>query len=228
MNRRKTSINYLFILSVLLCTACTKSNMTLDKWVAEDHSKAVSLELKQDIIEIISPDGLTLWYDQYLEGSYKISYDIMMVMEGGKYDRLSDMNCFWAAKDPKFPQNIYERAEWRDGVFKNYNTLELFYVGYGGNYNTTTRFREYYGGDFSMDSPKVKPLVKEYNDTENLLKPNKWYRVELVVKGGITTYSINGKQLFERTLDHNNGEGYFGLRLLENHILFTNFEVEQL
>ena len=26
-----------------------------------------------------------------------------MVMQGGKYDRLSDLNCFWAANDPKYP-----------------------------------------------------------------------------------------------------------------------------
>ena len=35
---------------------------------------------------------------------------------------------------------------WRNGEFKNYNTLDLYYVGYGGNDNGTTRFREYHGG----------------------------------------------------------------------------------
>lgn len=55
-----------------------------------------------------------------------------MVMQGGKYDRLSDLNCFWAANDPKYPDDLFARSQWRDGIFKNYNTLNLFYVGYGG------------------------------------------------------------------------------------------------
>ena len=53
-----------------------------------------------------------------------------MVMQGGKYDRLSDLNCFWAANDPKYPDDLFARSQWRDGIFKNYNTLNLFYVGY--------------------------------------------------------------------------------------------------
>ena len=31
----------------------------------------------------------------------------------------------------KNPDNLFARSEWRNGVFKNYNTLDLFYVGYG-------------------------------------------------------------------------------------------------
>ena len=94
-----------------------------------------------------------------------------MVMKGGKYDRLSDLNCFWAANDPKNPDNLFARSEWRNGVFKNYNTLDLFYVGYGGNDNSTTRFRRYNGKYYGVADDKVKPLLREYTDTSHLLIP---------------------------------------------------------
>ena len=69
-----------------------------------------------------------------------------MVVENGSYDRLSDLNCFWGADDPRHPDDFFARSAWRNGEFKNYNTLDLYYVGYGGNDNGTTRFREYRGG----------------------------------------------------------------------------------
>lgn len=97
--------------------------------------------IREDTLELIVPEGLTLWYKDRLTGDYEISYHICMVMNGGKHDRLSDMNCFWAANDPKHPGKLLVRSTWRNGVFRNYNTLNLFYVGYGGNDNTTTRFR---------------------------------------------------------------------------------------
>ena len=48
-----------------------------------------------------------MWYRQRLAGDYEISYRICMVMQGGKYDRLSDLNCFWAANDPKYPDDLF-------------------------------------------------------------------------------------------------------------------------
>lgn len=112
----------------------------LENWIGEDSSGKFKMTKVDDCLDIVSPDGLTLWYDECLTGNYEISYRIKVVMEGGKYDRLSDMNCFWGAKDLKYPDNIYARKDWRAGIFKNYNTLNLFYVGYGGNENKTTRF----------------------------------------------------------------------------------------
>ena len=89
--------------------------------------------IREDTLELIVPEGLTLWYKDRLTGDYEISYYICTVMNGGEHDRLSDMNCFWAANDPKHPGELFARATWRNGVFRNYNTLNLFYVGYGGN-----------------------------------------------------------------------------------------------
>lgn len=145
--------------------------------------------------------------------------------KGGRHDRLSDLNCFWAANDPKHPDDLFARSQWRNGVFKNYNTLNLFYVGYGGNDNSTTRFRRYRGEYYGIADDKVKPLLKEYTDTPHLLVPNKWYEIRIRVEKGMTTYAVNGEELFRYTLTGNEGDGHFGLRLLQNHVLFTGFKV---
>ncbi|WP_333697108.1 DUF6250 domain-containing protein [Bacteroides congonensis] len=195
------------------------------QWKIEDESHALRIIERADTLELIVPGGLTLWYQQRLTGDYEINYRICMVMKGGKYDRLSDLNCFWAANDPKHPDNLFARSGWRNGVFKNYNTLNLFYVGYGGNDNSTTRFRRYRGEYYGVADDKVKPLLSEYTDAPHLLAPNQWYQIRIRVKEGVTTYSINGEELFRYSITDGTGDGHFGLRLLQNHVLFTGFKV---
>lgn len=194
------------------------------QWKIEDASHALQVTERTDTLELIVPDGLTMWYRQRLTDAYEISYRIFMVVQGGKYDRLSDLNCFWAANDPKNPNDLFARSQWRDGIFKNYNTLNLFYVGYGGNDNSTTRFRRYRGEYDGVADDKVKPLLKEYTDAPHLLVPNQWYEIRIRVEKGVTTYSVNGEELFRYVLADGEGDGHFGLRLLQNHILFTDFK----
>ena len=183
---RRTLIRYsVLLIGSCLLVACfssnKKSNPILEKWVAEDESAAMQLSLISDTMELVVPAGLTLWYNEFLTGDYEISYQVAMLMEGGEFDRLSDLNCFWAANDPLHPDHIFARSEWRNGVFKNYNTLNLFYVGYGGNENTTTRFRRYYAEYNGVDDARVKPLIAEYTDPEHLLVPGKWYHIVIRV-----------------------------------------------
>lgn len=196
-----------------------------EQWKIEDESRALQVIERADTLELITPGGLTMWYRQRLTGDYEISYRACMVMEGGKYDRLSDLNCFWAANDPEHPDNLFARSRWRNGVFKNYNTLNLFYVGYGGNDNTTTRFRRYRGEYYGIEDGKVKPLLREYTDAPHLLVPNRWYHIRIRVEKGATTYSVDGEELFRYAIPAGGGgDGHFGLRLLQNHILFTDFK----
>lgn len=217
---------------VWLISACSSSNKCQDpffeKWVIEDQSGAMELSQVSDTLDIVVPAGLTLWYDELLTGTYQISYHMAMLMQGGEYDRLSDLNCFWAAKDPLHPDQIFACSQWRNGVFQNYNTLNLFYVGYGGNENTTTRFRRYYAEYYGVDDARVKPLIAEYTDPEHLLVPGKWYHIVIRVEKTFTTYSVNGEELFRAPLNPGEGDGYFGLRLLQNHVLMTGFEVKHL
>ena len=216
-------ITFFFLNSVVLF-AQHKNSFT-KQWKIEDESHALQMIEHADTLELIVPKGLTMWYGQRLTGDYEISYRICMVMKGGTYDRLSDLNCFWAANDPKHPDNLFARSEWRNGVFKNYNTLNLFYVGYGGNDNSTTRFRRYWGEYYGIADDKVKPLLSEYTDAPHLLAPNQWYQIQSRGKKGITTYSVNGEELFRYSVADGLGNGHFGLRLLQNHVLFTGFKV---
>lgn len=219
-------ITFLLLTSVTLWAQHTSS--FIKQWKVEDSSDALQAIERADTLELIVPDGLTMWYRQRLTGDYEITYQVCMVMKGGKHDRLSDLNCFWAANDPKHPEDLFTRSEWRNGVFKNYNTLDLFYVGYGGNRNSTTRFRHYRGELYGVQDDKVKPLLKEYTDAPHLLVPNQWYQIRIRVEKGITTYSVNGEELFRYSLSEGEGDGHFGLRLLQNHVLLTDFKVTNL
>ena len=57
------------------------------------------------------------------------------------------------------------------------------------------------------------------------LVPNQWYQISIRVQKGVTTYSVNGEELFRYSITGSEGDGHFGLRLLQNHVLFTDFKV---
>lgn len=211
---------------ILPCVEATASCHPAD-WVVEDSSGKLQITCVGDTMDIVSPDGLSLWYKERLTGNYEITYRVKVVMAGGEYDRLSDLNCFWGADDPQHPGDFFARSAWRNGVFKNYNTLDLLYVGYGGNDNQTTRFRQYHGEYYGVDDARIKPILKEYADAAHLLKPNHWYEVKIRVENGITTYSMDGEELFRLPIADGKGDGYFALRLWQNHVRFTDFRVKK-
>lgn len=214
-----------FLIVVWLLSACSHSS---GQWIAEDESSTYTHSERGDTLEITAPQGLTLWYAQPLTGNYRISYAATVVMQGGLNDRLADLNCFWAAADPEYPDDFFARTTWRRGVFAHYNSLDLFYVGFGGNDNSTTRFRRYYGSRYNVPGAEVKPLIAEYTDAGHLLSPNRNYHIVITVAAGQTTFAVNGQTLFACALAPNEGNGYFGLRLLTNHILISGFKIEQL
>lgn len=98
-------------------------------------------------------------------------------------------------------------------------------MGYGGNDNGTTRFREYHGEYYGVDDAKIKPILKEYTDAAHLLKPNHWYEVKIHVEDGATTYAMDGEELFSLPVADGKGDGYFALRLWQNHVRFADFQV---
>lgn len=196
-------------------------------WRVEDSSGKAELSMVDGVMDVVSPDGLTLWYTERLTGEYEISYRISMVNGKGKFDRLSDMNCFWAANDPEHPEDLFARSEWRNGIFQRYNSLDLFYVGYGGNENTTTRFRTYHGEFYGKDENRLKPVIKEYRDEPHLLKPDHWYEVVITVADGVTTFACDGEQLFSLPLKGREADGHFAIRLWKNHIKMRDFRVRR-
>ena len=177
---------------------------TLDskRWIAEIEPKGESSVYTKDKKLIMdTAGGVTVWFNQKLEGNIRIEYDWTVLVDSGKNDRLSDLNQFWMASDPR-NENLFTRS----GKFETYDSLALYYVGYGGNTNTTTRFRKYHGNG-------EKPLLQEYLDTPHLLKPNHTYHIVITVYNGRTTFSVDGEVLFDFE-DHQDPliGGYFGFR----------------
>ena len=119
--------------SLLIClalTLCTTAAAQISyPWISEDSSgRATVAQEDGDTLDIASPDGLTLWLDSCLRGTYTVSFRAQ-VLTGCDSCRLSDLNCFWAARDPEHPDDFFARSAWRQGWFDRYNTLCLFYVG---------------------------------------------------------------------------------------------------
>lgn len=239
-HRLVTSLSF-FLLYLLIFPACQPKKQNpgnngnevkserfpLSDWIIEDESDSASFTFLHDTLEIVSPKGLTMWYNRKLSGNYKISYSISLRMDGLPGDRLADMNCFWGASDPLHPDSLFIRSHERHGIFRNYNSLNLYYVGYGGNDNTTTRFRKYHGKFHNTDDARVKPLLQEYTDEAHLLKPNTWYNISITMQNGITAFSVNGEELFRLADQEPYEKGYFGIRLLENRAQITGFKIEE-
>lgn len=195
-------------------------------WKVESESPEYQVTFRGDTVEIFSPKGLTLWRKEPMTGKVTIEYDACVVIEK-EGDRLSDLNCFWMASDPQYPDNIWKREKWRSGVFLHCYSLQLYYMGYGGNHNSTTRFRRYDGNETAIADAKVRPaILKEYTDAGHLLKPNHWYHIKITNENNRVSYYIDG----ERLVDFRDAEplmkGWFGFRTTLSRTRITNFHYE--
>ena len=162
------------LFSLLLLTVCLVSNA--QSWQKQWHVESESSQYKviqhgSDTLEIVSPRGLTLWNVSPLRGDVTVEFDAQVVVACSD-DRLSDLNTFFMASDPK-AKNVWTNMSVRNGAFSQQTSLQMYYLGYGGNYNTTTRFRRYAGNG------QQPPIIKEYKDSSHLLQPNHRYHVKI-------------------------------------------------
>ncbi len=199
----------------------------ISDWVVETNSDSTQLITQGKTLEIIAPKGLTLWYKHSLENFTVIEYEAMVVKGGGKYDRASDLNCFWMANDPENPDDFFKRSSWRNGVFGKYYSLQLYYVGLGGNNNSTTRFRKYDGDYNRFVNNRVRPeIIKEYTDSDHLITANKWCHIKIVMNDGLVQYYYNNELIFSLKDEAPFKKGYFGIRTVKNHMKIRNFKIE--
>jgi len=195
-------------------------------WKVESESPDYKVTFIGDTAEIISPKGLTLWRKEKMSGRLTIEYDACVVIEK-EGDRLSDLNCFWMASDPKHPDNIWQREKWRNGIFLNCYSLQLYYMGYGGNNNSTTRFRRYDGNQAAITDSQKRPAIwKEYTDADHLLKANYWYHIKITNENNRVSYYIDGKRLVDFRDAEPLTEGWFGFRTTLSRTRITNFHYE--
>lgn len=155
--------------------------------------------VKDGYLELNTVGGVTAWYKKELNGNVLIEFDRTVVMEGGANDRLSDLNQFWMTTDPA--RKLFNR----NGDFKEYDSLQLYYVGMGGNYNTTTRMRRY-------DGAGKLEIVGEFKDSSHLLQPNKTYHIAILVKDGVSSFYVDGERFFSYRDSQPFIHGWFGIR----------------
>jgi hypothetical protein len=193
----------------------------LDQWFIETESGG-TVAAKNGQLDIDVPAGCTVWFKKKLEGSIAIEYTATAIQAGGPNDRVSDLNCFWMARDPKYPDDLF--AHPRGGKFADYNSLLTYYVGQGGNGNTTTRFRRYIGD--AVDRPLLPE--NDLRDAKNLLTPNMPQKIRLVADGNTIEYFRDGVRVFHLEDLQPYVEGWFGFRTTKSHLRIGDFRVRRI
>ena len=180
--------------------------------IEKSNKDTNAVQFRDGQMELDSEGGLTVWYREKLKGDIRISFDRMVVMEGGPHDRLSDLNQFWMANDPG--DQLFKRT----GGFREYDSLLMYYVGMGGNYNKTTRMRRY-------DGRGTLEMVGEYTDSAHLLKPNHWYHIDIITRKGINSFIVDGVKYFEYEDKNQIGSGWFAFRSTKSRQRIDNLKI---
>lgn len=192
----------------------------LKRWTLEAE-KPATVTAKSGLLDIVAPAGFTAWFRPELIGPVAITYQAQAVSEGGPFDRVSDLNAFWMAREADGGSPL---ARPRSGAFADYDTLKTYYVGQGGNTNTTTRFRRYVG------KPGERPLLPQHDHSaaDEMLAPNRWTTVRLVADGMRIEYWSDGRRLFEHRDQDPYTRGWFGIRTTQSHLRIRNLEIFRL
>lgn len=189
----------------------------LRHWAIEAE-KPAAVSAKNGVLDIVAPAGLTAWFKRELVAPVAITYEAQAVSEGGPFDRVSDLNAFWMAREADGGSPL-DRP--RSGAFADYDTLKTYYVGQGGNGNTTTRFRRYVG------KTGERPLLPQHDHSaaDEMLPPNRWMTVRLIADGERIEYWSDGRRLFEHRDPEPYTRGWFGIRTTQSHLRIGNFQV---
>ena len=191
----------------------------LKHWLVEQMPGG-SVATKDGALVIEDTGGSTVWLREKITAPVEITYEITPVFKGGAHDRVSDVNCFWMAREPKsdatFPAS-------RSGKFSDYDSLFTYYVGMGGNNNSTTRFRRY-------DGTAARPLLPEHDLKEKkfLLEANHTYHIRLVARDGVAEYWSDGQKIFTFQDPAPLTSGWFAIRTVKSHLEVRNLRITPL
>jgi hypothetical protein len=191
------------------------------QWVVEQVSGGRVI-IKDGVLEIEDAGGCTAWWREKLVAPVVIRYEATVIDAGGPHDRVSDLNCFWMASDPR-RADLLAPGHGRTGKFDEYDALRTYYVGQGGNTNTTTRFRRYAGDG-------RKPLLPEHDrrDPASLLEGNRPYRITIMaLADGTVRYLRDDVLVFEFKDPAPLKEGWFGFRTIQSHLRIRDFSIRR-
>jgi len=197
------------------------SSLNSNDWIAELQAESGNfVGINNGALEIDVPKGATVWYKHKLEGDILIEYKACVVDKDGPNDRVSDLNCFWMASDPRNTDDLFDSPRKASGKFHDYDTLQLYYVGMGGHNNTKTRFRRY-------DGKGNKPLLQghDLSDKTDLIFPNKTCEIRLITMGNQVQFFRDGKLIYDFIDESPYTKGWFGIRTIENHMTIDDFKV---
>ncbi len=192
----------------------------LEGWVVEQKPGG-SVTARDGVLVIDDQAGVTVWRREPLSAPVRIRFTATVA--GGEGRRVSDLNMFWMATDPRAPQDFFSPKAGRDGSFGTYDALRTYYVGCGGNGNTTTRFRRY-------DGTGARPLLPEHDrkDPAVLLEGGRAYQIEITVTAeGRTTWTRDGVAIFVFDDPEPLREGWFGFRTVWSRIEIRDFSVSR-
>lgn len=191
----------------------------LAAWAVEQMPGG-TVTMRDGALVVEDAAGCCVWYREKLTAPVVIEYDATVVSAGGRHDRVSDLNCFWMANDPRSPAPPFAAGQARSGKFSDYDSLHTYYVGYGGNTNSTTRFRRY-------DGTAARPLLPEHDlhDKKFLLEANHVYHIRLVAREGDAEFWRDGEKIFSFRDPAPLTSGWFALRTVQSHLEIRNFRV---
>ena len=224
----RSLVLFLALLSFAVCNAAPEPppvNRTGDLlyWAAEQMPGG-TVTVRAGALDIQDVGGSTIWLREKITAPVEITYEATVVMAGGAHDRLSDLNCFWMAVDPRAVDTPpFAPTHARTGKFSDYDSLFTYYVGYGGNKNATTRFRRY-------DGSSERPLLPEHdlNAKTFLLEPNHVYRIRLVARDGIAEYWRDGEKIFTFRDPAPLTSGWFAIRTVRSHLVIRDLRITPL
>jgi hypothetical protein len=190
-------------------------------WSVEKEQAATVVSVRNGVIDIDTPAGVTVWLREEIVGPAVIEFDAIAVAAGGPNDQVSDLNVFWMARNRDGSSPL---STPRSGRFGGYDDLTTYYVGLGGNRNTTSRFRRYVGETGN------RPLLPEHDLAvpEALLVPNQSQRITLVANGGHIEYRRDGRPLFVYEDAAPYTRGWFGFRTTSSHLRIENLRIRRL
>jgi len=195
----------------------------LRRWLVEQMPGG-TVTVRDGALVIVDAAGCTVWLREKLTAPVVITYEATVISRGGPNDRVSDLNCFWMARDPQAGDGCpFAPGHGRSGKFADYDSLLTYYVGYGGNTNSTTRFRRY-------DGTAARPLLPEHDlsDQRFLLEANRTYRIKLVARDGVAEFWRDGEKIFTYRDPAPLTAGWFAFRTVKSHLEIRHFRVDGL
>jgi len=217
----------LFLLVALCLRAESARELARDDFTGDLRQWAVeqmpggTVKVQDGAMVIEDAGGCCVWFREKLTAPVEITYEITAISAGGPHDRVSDVNCFWMAHDPRLPSSPpFAAGHARTGKFADYDSLLTYYVGYGGNTNSTTRFRRY-------DGTVARPLLPEHDLSAKkfLLTPNQTYRIRLVARDGVAEFWRDGEKIFSYRDPAPLASGWFAFRTVSSHLVIRHFLV---